>query len=46
MPIENLESDNLSGKNLFCEEDNVLLTYNFLDHKRYQTTNYVSYILI
>ena len=33
-------SDNLSGKNLFCEEHNLFVTYSFFDHKRYQTTNY------
>tara|TARA_B100001057_G_scaffold167752_1_gene168502 strand:- start:156 stop:635 length:480 start_codon:yes stop_codon:yes gene_type:complete len=33
-------SDDLSGKNLFCEEHNLFVTYSFLDHKRYQTTNY------
>ena len=38
--IKNLESNNLSGKNLFCEEHNLFITYNFLDNKRYQTTNY------
>ena len=40
MQIKNFESDNLSGKNLFCEEHNLFITYNFLDNKRYQTTNY------
>ena len=38
--FKNFESDNLSGKNLFCEEHNLFVTYNFLDNKRYQTTNY------
>ena len=33
-------SDDLTGKNLFCEEHNLFVTYSFLDHKRYQTTNY------
>ena len=32
--------DDLSGKNLFCEEHNLFVTYSFFDHKRYQTTNY------
>ena len=40
MQIKNFESDNLSGKNLFCKEHNLFVTYNFLDNKRYQTTNY------
>ena len=40
MQIQNFEPDNLSGKNLFCEEHNLFVTYNFLDNKRYQTTNY------
>ena len=34
------ESDDLNGTNLFCEEHNLFVTYNFLDNKRYQTTNY------
>ena len=38
--IMNFESDNLSGTNLFCEEHNLFVTYNFLDNKRYKTTNY------
>ena len=33
-------SKNMSGINLFCEEHNLFVTYNFLDNKRYQTTNY------
>ena len=33
-------SDDLNGTNLFCEEHNLFVTYNFLDNKRYQTTNY------
>ena len=33
-------SEDLSGTNLFCEEHNLFVTYNFLDNKRYQTTNY------
>ena len=33
-------SDDLTGKNLFCEEHNLFVTYSFLDHRRYQTTNY------
>ena len=33
-------SDDLTGKNLFCEEHNLFVTYSFLDHKRYRTTNY------
>ena len=33
-------SNDLSGKNLFCEEHNLFVTYSFLDHRRYQTTNY------
>ena len=37
---EKLHSDNLIGKNLFCEEHNLFITYSFLDSKRYQTTNY------
>ena len=40
MQIEKVEPNNLSGKNLFCEEHNLLVTYSFLDHKRYQATNY------
>ena len=40
MQIKNLTSNNLSGKNIFCEEYNLFVTYNFLDNKRYQTTNY------
>ena len=34
MQIKNLESNNLSGKNLSCEEHNLFVTYNFLDNKR------------
>ena len=37
---EKLNSDNLIGKNLFCKEHNLFITYSFLDSKRYQTTNY------
>jgi len=33
-------SNNMSGTNLFCEEHNLFVTYNFLDNKRYKTTNY------
>ena len=33
-------SDDLSGKNLFCEEHNLFVTYSFFDHRRYQTVNY------
>lgn len=33
-------SDDLNGTNLFCEEHNLFVTYNFLDNKRYKTTNY------
>lgn len=33
-------SKSMSGTNLFCEEHNLFVTYNFLDNKRYQTTNY------
>ena len=33
-------SKNMSGINLFCKEHNLFVTYNFLDNKRYQTTNY------
>ena len=40
MRIMNSKSDNLSGTNLFCEEHNLFVTYNFLDNKRYKTTNY------
>ena len=40
MEIANFEPDNLSGTNLFCREHNLFVTYNFLDHNRYQTTNY------
>ena len=40
MRIINSKSDNLSGTNLFCEEHNLFVTYNFLDNERYQTTNY------
>ena len=38
--IMNFKVDDLSGINLVCEEHNLFVTYNFLDHKRYQTTNY------
>ena len=38
--IMNFKVDDLSGINLACEEHNLFVTYNFLDHKRYQTTNY------
>ena len=38
--IMSYESDNLSGINLFCEEHNLFVTYIFLDHKKYETTNY------
>ena len=44
MPLQASESffasDDLGGKNLFCEEHNLFVTYNFLDNKRYKTTNY------
>ena len=33
-------SKSMSGTKLFCEEHNLFVTYNFLDNKRYQTTNY------
>lgn len=33
-------SKSMNGTNLFCEEHNLFVTYNFLDNKRYQTTNY------
>ena len=33
-------SDDLSGKNLFCEEHNLFVTYSFFFFIRYQTTNY------
>ena len=34
------EVDNLSGKNLFCEEHNAFVTYSFFDNKRFQTNYY------
>ena len=34
------EADNLSGKNLFCEEHNAFVTYSFFDEKRFQTDYY------
>ena len=34
------KADNLSGKNLFCEEHNAFVTYSFFDNKRFQTNYY------
>ena len=38
--IESLEPGNLSGVNLFCEEQDLFVTYSFFDQNRYETTNY------
>ena len=38
--IESLKPANLSGVNLFCEEQDLLVTYIFYDQNRYETTNY------
>ena len=50
--IESLEPGNLNGEkvdeldnsedsvNLFCEEQDLFVTYSFFDQNRYETTNY------